>query len=447
MRIHRRLPMITGSALLGAAVLAGLSTPAAAAPSPAAPSPAASSAAAPGPEASSPAAPTSATDAVVTSVAPRMGTARGGTTVTITGTGFTGAAGVTFDGTAGTGFSINAAGTTIKVVTPGHMPGPVPMQLVFPGGTAAAGLFTYTPVPPVTTSITPNSGPRSGGQKVTITGDNFVPVITTVFFNDVPATDIVVADDRTSLTAVTPAGTVGSAVVTVGTPSGSATLNYTYVTGTGAGPTITSLSPETGSTTGGTTVTIVGTGFTGATGVTFGGRPGTNLVVDPSGMSLTVTTPSGVVGTADVTVLTSGGNVTATGRFRYLVAVIQSIREVAPAEATADGGATITVTGSGFVPGRTTVTICGQTIPATEVEVAADGESFEFHAPSCSVAQTTITATTPDGTTNEVEFRYVGLPSTGSPVMQLITAGGGMLLTGATLLLLMWRRRIRLLRG
>ena len=74
----------------------------------------------------------------------------------------------------------------------------------------------------------------------------------------------------------TPSGT-GTVYVRVttagGTSATSAADQYTYV----AVPTITSLSPTSGPAAGGTSVIITGTGFTGATAVTFGATPATEI--------------------------------------------------------------------------------------------------------------------------------------------------------------------------
>ena len=74
------------------------------------------------------------------------------------------------------------------------------------------------------------------------------------------------------------------------------------------------ISPRSGPLTGGTIVTIIGTGFTGATEVTFDGVAGTGL----SGVSdtqLMVTAPAHAAGAVDVVVTTPGG--TATSSFTY----------------------------------------------------------------------------------------------------------------------------------
>ena len=94
-------------------------------------------------------------------------------------------------------------------------------------------------------------------------------------------------------------------------------------------PTVTSITPATGSTAGGTSVTLTGTNFTisyfapgfspkvvGAT-VTIGGASATNVVV-VSATSITATTPAGTVGAKDVVVTTGSGSGTLTNGFTYI---------------------------------------------------------------------------------------------------------------------------------
>lgn len=71
-------------------------------------------------------------------------------------------------------------------------------------------------------------------------------------------------------------------------------------------PEVTSVVPDTGPSTGGTSVTINGSGFTGATGVDFGSTPAASFTVDNDG-SITATSPAGSVGSVDVTVIAPGG--------------------------------------------------------------------------------------------------------------------------------------------
>jgi hypothetical protein len=67
-------------------------------------------------------------------------------------------------------------------------------------------------------------------------------------------------------------------------------------------PVVTSVSPATGSTAGGQTVTITGKYLDSALNVVFGSRPATTFSVDLSGEHITATTPASSVGTVDVQV-------------------------------------------------------------------------------------------------------------------------------------------------
>jgi len=127
------------------------------------------------------------------------------------------------------------------------------------GASGAAYVFTEGPD---VTSISPTSGPLAGGQSVTITGTNFTGA-TAVTIGGAAVLSFTVVS-ATSITATTPAGTAGTASVLVTTPSGTNSANtlYTYQ----ATPTVTAISPSSGSSAGGQSVTITGTNFTGSYG-------------------------------------------------------------------------------------------------------------------------------------------------------------------------------------
>lgn len=83
-----------------------------------------------------------------------------------------------------------------------------------------------------------------------------------------------------------------------------------------AAPVVTHLFPVGGPAAGGTSVTIDGSGFTGATGVTFGGVAATGLVV-LSDSEIDCVAPAHAVGAVDVVVTTPAGTGTDVAAFTY----------------------------------------------------------------------------------------------------------------------------------
>jgi hypothetical protein len=85
-------------------------------------------------------------------------------------------------------------------------------------------------------------------------------------------------------------------------------------------PTITDISPNTGTTAGGTAITITGTEFATNATVTFGGVSATSITV-VSATEITCVTPAGTAGVVDVVVTnTDTGTVTSVGGFTYVSA-------------------------------------------------------------------------------------------------------------------------------
>ena len=82
-------------------------------------------------------------------------------------------------------------------------------------------------------------------------------------------------------------------------------------------PTVTNVNPNTGPTSGGTSVTITGTNFSDVTAVRFGSNAAGSFTVN-SATQITATSPAGV-GTVDVTVTTASGTsaISSSDRFAY----------------------------------------------------------------------------------------------------------------------------------
>jgi hypothetical protein len=114
-----------------------------------------------------------------------------------------------------------------------------------------------------------------------------------------------------------------------------------------ATPTVTKLTPKTGPVTGGTSVTISGTGFEGATSVKFGGVAA--KFTQSSSTSITATAPAESAGSVDVTVTTAGGTSAVTLKDVYKYTPV--IASVSPTSGPSAGGTALAITGAGFIPG------------------------------------------------------------------------------------------------
>ncbi len=242
----------------------------------------------------------------VSNVSPRSGPLAGGTFVTITGTGFTGATAVDFGPVVISSFT--NTGTQIVVVSPaGVSPGSVDVIVTNPIGTSVtspADLFTYTapaaPVPTVS-AISPNFGPSTGGTFVTIIGTAFTGA-PKVDFGTTAATNVDVVND-TTITAVSPAGTniVDVTVTTLGGTSATSPADqFSYL------PVVTSVTPRSGPLAGGTEVIITGTNFTSNAIVDFGTTQAIETIPESTSQILAISPAGTSPGTVNVTVVAGG---------------------------------------------------------------------------------------------------------------------------------------------
>ena len=155
----------------------------------------------------------------VIALSPNIGNISGGSSVTITGSGFTGTTAVDFGSTLVTSFTVNGD-TSITAVSPAGTTQTVDVTVVNSLGKSAASSadhFMYYATP-VITGLSAVSGSTRGGTNVIITGSGFTGT-TTVAFGSTPAAYFTVSGD-TSITAVSPAGAAGTVNITVTNPIG-----------------------------------------------------------------------------------------------------------------------------------------------------------------------------------------------------------------------------------
>jgi IPT/TIG domain len=262
--------------------------------------------------------------------------------------------------------------------------------------------------------ITPGSGSAKGGTLVTITGYGFKGT-TSVEFGSASTTNYKVIDDK-HITVISPAESAFDAYdkpvdVTVTTPKGTSQTSgadrFIYTTSSPPPPPpqppiVWSLDRSSGPSSGGTAVTINGSGFSGATGVLFGLTAAASFKV-VSDNQITAVSPAGN-STVDVTVTTSAGTSKKISgdRFTYIVP-LPAVNKIGPTSGAINGEDRVVITGTGFTGamtvafGKATVS-CGTdskcTVDSnTQISVVSPAED-----PSESSNLVEVTVTTAGGT-------------------------------------------------
>ncbi len=295
-------------------------------------------------------------------------------TLTITGTNFNPSSRVSFNGTSLVPSSqtstqlvvaisadrITNAGTySVSVVNPA--PG---------GGTSTSATFTAQNAAPTIAALSPSTGTCCAAFTLTVDGTNFV-ASTTATYAGTAATVTYVSPTRILL-AVTAAlnATAGSKAIAITNPSpGGGTANTT-LTVQNEVPTLTSLSPAF-ATVGGAApvVTINGTGFvSGAVASWDGTTAATTTYVSPT--QLTVTVSAGDLATPRTRTLSVRNPSSAADSnaltFEHRTPV-PTLTSISPTSGTVGVPVTVTLTGTNFVSGASSVTLDGAALPTTYV--------------------------------------------------------------------------------
>jgi len=186
---------------------------------------------------------------------------------------------------------------------------------------------------PTVTALSPNAGSTAGRTAITITGTGFTTGATvTVGQGSGPVTGAISATSVTVVSSTRITATTGggakpgtwSLYVTTGAGTSAANTsdNFTYNTG-GVVPAVTAVSPNSGPTSGGTSITITGTGFVSGATVVIGQGNGTSgalaaPVTSVTSTSITATTGGGAkAGTFNLFVITPGGTSAGTAGDSY----------------------------------------------------------------------------------------------------------------------------------
>ncbi|WP_407567110.1 IPT/TIG domain-containing protein [Polymorphospora sp. A560] len=261
---------------------------------------------------------------------------------------------------------------------------------------------------PVVTGVEPSSGPVTGGNTVTVTG-NRLNKATITFGAAGPASGV--SCTTTSCSATAPPGPLGVVDLQLSTPGGTvAAGQYTHL----PVPVVTSVSPSSGPVAGGTTVTITGTDLEDATEVTFGpGRRATDLVCTAT--SCSVTAPAGPAGTVHVQVISPTGTSATNDADRYTYLPPPVVTAIHPDRGPTTGGTTVTITGTNLAD-ATAITF-GPGNTATDVSCTATS-CTAVAPPGTGTVQ--VRVTTAGGTSGSAQYTY-----NDSPVVTAVSPNAG----------------------
>ena len=255
---------------------------------------------------------------------------------------------------------------------------------------------------PTVTGASPLSGPAGGGTVVTMTGSGFLPGVTAVmvvgtgysFQSEIPASAMTINAERTTMSfampASPPAGGLAGLVVFVPGKQAQFVPTYTYQP-----LAVTGASPTSGPASGGTVVTMTGTGFQpGVTAVMLvlqGGGwqheiPASAMTLDAAGTTMSFAMPEGPAGGGLVGMVAFVPGIQAGFVPTFTYAQL-AVTGASPLSGPVAGGTVVTMTGTGFQPGVTEVMVMftggvwRHEIAASAITINADETTMSFAMP------------------------------------------------------------------
>jgi hypothetical protein len=169
------------------------------------------------------------------------------------------------------------------------------------------------------------------------------------------------------------------------------------------------VSPASGPAAGGTTITVTGTAFVaGATSVLIGGIAATAVSV-ASATTLTAVTPAHAAGAVSVAVTTPIGTGALSNAFTFTTTPVPpTVTDVSPAGGPPAGGTRLTITGTGFVAGQTSVSV--DAAPAVDVLVETPTRVLATTPAGPDGSYVTLVVTTTGGSASRPSAFWFGTP-------------------------------------
>lgn len=279
---------------------------------------------------------------------------------------------------------------------------------------------------PIITTVTPEKGIITGGETVTIQGENFLPNAK-VFVANYAASNVVVVSDK-EITFTTPVGTQGKVEVKVtNTDNQSATGSFNYY----ANPEITSLSPNNGPITGGGTVIMTGKYFMKGATVKFGEELSSSVSINNSTSAFVRVPAVTKWGPVDVTIEnTDGTSAVLKNGYTYNEPPKLLFTSAAPDKGATTGNENVILTGQEF---KTGVKVYFNSVASPSV-VFNSSQQLTVKTPAWSQEETVdIKVVNPDGTEAVLTqaFTFVAPPPPPAPTITSISPNSSRMDTSA----------------
>ena len=373
----------------------------------------------------------------ISTVSPSSGYANGPVTVTISGSKFVSGAGISLENSTSsvpgvvTSFSATRITGTFALNTLSS--GTYNLTVTNPGGPNNTKPFTvFSPgSDPTISSVNPTSGVNTATLPITITGTNFRPNPTVTITNTTTSRTVTgtVTGNTTIRCSLPLTGLpIGQYNLTVRNTDGSSVARENEFNVTNPVPSISTVSPSSGYTSGPATVTISGSKFVSGAGISLenasSGLPGVVTSFSATKIIGTFALGSLSSGTYNLTVINPGGP-NATKPFTVLAPSSDpTITRFTPATGVNTAALPITVTGTNFRP-NPTVTITNNTTSRTVTGTVTGNTTIRCSLPLIGIpfGLYNLTVRNTDGSSETRENEFV--VTNPAPVISTIAPSSG----------------------
>ncbi len=371
----------------------------------------------------------------LTSISPSTGSQGSSVPVTLTGTAFSVPLTVNASGSGITMSNVSVvsstqATATFNIATTAPV-GPQNISVTTTGRTSGIVSFdvTATVSAPTLTSVTPNSGVQGTAVNVTLTGTNFIAGATVgATGSGITVSNVTVASSTQITATLTLAAnaTLGPSSISVTTSAGvSNTVPFTV---NAPVPTLTSVTPNSGTQGTAVNVTLAGSGFiAGATvGVTGSGITVSNVTV-VSGTQITATlniAANATTGAHNISITTTGGTSNTVAFTVNSASGLPTLTSIAPSSGAQGTSVNVTLTGTNFTTGSQ-VRLQGGGLTQTNIVVVSPTQITATYniSSSATIGAHNTWVVTSAGSSNMLTFTVTA--AQGAPTLTSVTPNSG----------------------